>query len=292
MSGEEAKHVSRREFLKGAGAGAAVAAVAAVGVEELRIINMVPSPGPELSATFGASPGTIQEGGSVRFDVTPSGGTPPYVITIDCGDGTTMNAAGNHTYTAHGRYTALLTVTDSAGKKVQAVATVVVNPTVAPTPAAEPVLAKVVTLKVNGESYILNVPANWTLLEVLRQELHLFSVHEGCSLGECGACTVIVDGKAVNSCQILAIEAEGKNILTLEGIGTPSNLHPLQAAFVKHEASQCGYCAPGMIMSAKALLDSTPKPTVDQVRQALAGNLCVCGNYKKITEAVMEVGGG
>jgi carbon-monoxide dehydrogenase small subunit len=203
-----------------------------------------------------------------------------------------MTAAGTHTYSAHGRYTALVTVTDSKGKKAQATVVVTVNPAAAPPSVVAPVISDVVTLNVNNTPYTLQVQSNWTLLEVLRNQLHLFSVKEGCSTGECGSCTVIVDGKAVNSCQLLAIEAEGMKIVTLEGISDYGlNLHPLQTAWMKHEATQCGYCAPGMIMSSKALLDANPHPTQAQIREALAGNLCVCGNYKKITEAVAEVGG-
>jgi aerobic-type carbon monoxide dehydrogenase small subunit (CoxS/CutS family) len=160
--------------------------------------------------------------------------------------------------------------------------------TVAP---SGPVTSSVVTLTINGSPYTLEVQSNWSLLEVLRNQLNLFSVKEGCSRGECGACTVIMDAMAVNSCQILAIEAQNHQITTLEGIGTAENLHPLQQAWITYEASQCGYCTPGMILQAKALLDANPKPTIDQIRAALAGNLCICGNYKKITNAVASVGG-
>jgi carbon-monoxide dehydrogenase small subunit len=154
-----------------------------------------------------------------------------------------------------------------------------------------PVTSKIVTITVNGAPQTLQVQANWTLLEVLRNGLNLFSVKDGCSLGECGACTVVMDGKAVNSCQILAIEADSHSVTTLEGIGTAQNLHPLQKAWLTYEASECGYCTPGMIMQAKALLDANAHPTIDQIRAALAGNLCNCNNYKKITNAVASVGG-
>jgi aerobic-type carbon monoxide dehydrogenase small subunit (CoxS/CutS family) len=159
-------------------------------------------------------------------------------------------------------------------------------PVVAPSQTSE------ITLDVNGKSRRLQVPNNWTLLEVLREELELFSVKEGCGTGECGACTVIVDGKAVNSCQLLAVEAQGKKITTLEGISDyAKNLDPLQQAWITNEAAACGYCAPGMILSAKALLDANPKPSSDDILDALSGNLCVCGNYKKIYQSVAQVAG-
>jgi len=159
------------------------------------------------------------------------------------------------------------------------------------TTTAAPVTSKIVTMTVNGVPETFQVQANWTLLEVLRNQLNLFSVHDGCDRGECGACTVILDGMAVNSCQVLAIEADTHSVTTLEGIGTAENLHPLQQAWLTYEASECGFCTPGMVLQAKALLDANPHPTIDQIRAALVGNLCNCGNYKKITNAVASVGG-
>jgi len=162
------------------------------------------------------------------------------------------------------------------------------------TPAGQlptPVLTKLVTLTVNGTPETLEVQSGWTLMRVIRDQLQLYGTKEGCDRGECGACTVILDGKAVNSCQILAIEADGKSITTIEGIGTPQSPHPIQASWAKLEGTQCGACAPGAILQAKALLDKTPKPTVDQIREALAGNLCVCGNYRGMTLAVMDAAG-
>ncbi|HVP22312.1 MAG TPA: (2Fe-2S)-binding protein [Conexivisphaerales archaeon] len=157
--------------------------------------------------------------------------------------------------------------------------------------AQQPVTSKTVTITVNGTPQTVAVDANDMLIDVLRDELKLFGTKEGCYLGECGACTVIMDGTAVNSCQILAIEADGHQVTTIEGIGTPDKLHPLQAAFIKYEGGQCGFCTPGQIMSAKALLDANPHPTMDDIRNALVGNLCICGNYRKIAMAVASVGG-
>jgi len=139
---------------------------------------------------------------------------------------------------------------------------------------------------VNGESHELSVPPWRTLLEVIREVLGLTGTKEGCSLGECGACTVIMDGKAVNSCLVLAAEADGKQIVTIEGLADGNKLHPIQQAFVEHGGLQCGFCTPGMIMSAKALLDETPTPTEEEIRRGIAGNLCRCTGYTKIIESI------
>ena len=146
-----------------------------------------------------------------------------------------------------------------------------------------------ITLKVNGASHTVSVAPRQTLLEVLRDELDLTGVKLGCEEGDCGVCTVLVDGKAVNSCLMLAIQGQGKEITTIEGLGK-GGLHPLQQAFIDHFAVQCGFCTPGMILSAKALLDENPQPSEEEVRVALSGNLCRCGGYVKIVEAVLAVG--
>jgi carbon-monoxide dehydrogenase small subunit len=143
-------------------------------------------------------------------------------------------------------------------------------------------------LKVNGRKYEIYVEPWRTLLYVLREEIGLTGVKSGCEEGECGACTVLVDGKAVNSCLILALQGQGKEITTIEGIEGEKGLHPLQQAFVDHFAIQCGYCTPGMILSAKALLDVNPHPTEEEIREALSGNLCRCTGYIKIVEAVLS----
>jgi carbon-monoxide dehydrogenase small subunit len=141
--------------------------------------------------------------------------------------------------------------------------------------------------KVNGKDYELAVEPNRTLLEVLTEELGLTGTKMGCNEGDCGACTVIVDGRAVCSCLILAIEAQNKKIESIEGLASNGQLHPLQQAFIDCGAIQCGYCTPGMIMSAKALLDKNPDPTETDIRRALQGNLCRCTGYVKIVEAIM-----
>ena len=148
-----------------------------------------------------------------------------------------------------------------------------------------------VVLRVNGEPREAYVEPGWTLLRVLREDLGLTGAKHGCGNGECGACTVIMDGKAVPSCLVPALNAEGKEIETIEGLSRGGEMHPLQRAFIEHGAVQCGFCTPGMIMSAKALLDENPSPTEDEVREALQGNLCRCTGYKKIVEAVMSVSG-
>lgn len=144
-----------------------------------------------------------------------------------------------------------------------------------------------ITLTVNGQSYHLNVSLHRTLLEVLRDELGLTGAKYGCGMGECGACTVLVEGEAVLSCITLAATADGKAITTIEGLAEDGNLHPVQQAFIDRGAIQCGYCTPGMILAAKALLDENPRPTEEEVKQYLRGNLCRCTGYTKIIEAVL-----
>jgi len=145
----------------------------------------------------------------------------------------------------------------------------------------------VIQLNVNDRLYRLRVKSNWTLLEVLRRELGLTGTKKACDRGNCGACTVIVDGKAIYACSLLAITMEGKKILTVEGLADGEELHPIQKALSEHGGYQCGFCTSGQMMSAKALLDKRPKPTREEVRAALAGNLCRCGAYPKILESVL-----
>lgn len=146
-----------------------------------------------------------------------------------------------------------------------------------------------IELRVNEENYEVEIEPRRTLLEVLRDNLRLTGVKKACDRGDCGACTVIIEGKPVVSCLTLAIEAQGKEILTIEGLAKNGILHPLQQAFVKHGAIQCGFCTPGMIMAAKALLDETPEPSEAEVRRGIAGNLCRCTGYAKIVEAILAV---
>ncbi len=141
--------------------------------------------------------------------------------------------------------------------------------------------------KVNGKDCELAVEPNRTLLEVLTEELNLTGTKTGCNEGDCGACTVIMDGHAVCSCLILGTEAQNRSIETIEGLSSNGQLHPLQQAFIDYGAVQCGYCTPGMIMAAKALLDKNPDPTERDIRRALQGNLCRCTGYVKIVEAIM-----
>ena len=147
---------------------------------------------------------------------------------------------------------------------------------------------KQITIKVNGNSYSLAPEPNRTLLEVLREELGLTGTKQACDTGGCGACTVLIDSKPVYSCLVLAIDCEGKDILTIEGLASDDHLHPLQEAFIKYGAVQCGFCTPGMILSGKALLDSNPRPKEEDVRKAIAGNLCRCTGYTKIVEAILS----
>jgi carbon-monoxide dehydrogenase small subunit len=144
-----------------------------------------------------------------------------------------------------------------------------------------------ISLKVNGIQYNLNVESHRTLVEVLRETLGLTGTKKSCNEGECGACTVLIDDKPAASCLVLALEAQGKEITTIEGLAEGTKLHPLQEAFVKHMAIQCGFCTPGMVMVAKAFLDENPRPTSAEVRKAISGNLCRCTGYQQIVDAVM-----
>jgi len=147
-------------------------------------------------------------------------------------------------------------------------------------------MKKLISLTVNKKGYEVAVAPNKTLAQLLREDLNLLGTKIGCGIGDCGACTVIMDGRTVNSCLVLAVQAEGSVITTIEGIADGKKLHPVQQAFIEHGAVQCGFCTPGMVLSAKTLLDKNPKPTELQVREALSGNLCRCTGYQKIVEAV------
>lgn len=144
-------------------------------------------------------------------------------------------------------------------------------------------------VKINGKEHEIVSGPGTTLLDVLRYELRLTGTKEGCGTGSCGSCTVLVDGKAVNSCLVIIGEVEGKEITTIEGLSRQGTLHPLQQAFISQGAVQCGFCTPGVILTAKAFLDSNPHPTESQIRQAIAGNLCRCTGYDKIVRAIMSV---
>ena len=147
---------------------------------------------------------------------------------------------------------------------------------------------KVVTLKVNGEEVTVGVAENETLQDALRDKLHLTGTKKGCSLGVCGACTVLVNGEPKNSCLMLAAGCDGAEITTIEGLATDGELHPLQKSFIYSGAIQCGYCTPGMVMSAYALITRTPDPTEEEIKEALGGNICRCTGYTKILKAVKE----
>jgi len=147
-----------------------------------------------------------------------------------------------------------------------------------------------VKILVNGEWKTASVEPQTTLLELLRETWGLTGAKRGCDEGDCGACTVLLDGQPVNACLVLAVRVNGRKVTTIEGLGDEEHPHPLQTAFVQHGALQCGYCGPGMLLSAKALLDGNPSPTEAEIRQALSGNLCRCTGYSKIVEAVRSAG--
>ena len=165
-------------------------------------------------------------------------------------------------------------------------------------------ITQTLTMKLNGEEVTVQVKPSALLVEVLRDELELMGTKVACGEGECGACTVLLDGKPVNSCLVPALKAQGREVMTVEGLAPPlsspptlggkegEKLHPLQKAFVEHGAVQCGYCTPGMLMSAKALLDHNPSPTEDEIRLAISGNLCRCTGYAKIVEAIQAASQG
>ena len=142
-------------------------------------------------------------------------------------------------------------------------------------------------IKINGETQEVAVEPHWTLLETVREQLALTGSKEGCGTGDCGACSMIVDGKLITSCLMLAPEADGSEVLTIEGLARNGELHPVQQSFIEAGGVQCGFCTPGMIMATKALLDRNSRPTLEDVRLGLAGNLCGCTGYAKIYEAVL-----
>jgi xanthine dehydrogenase YagT iron-sulfur-binding subunit len=152
---------------------------------------------------------------------------------------------------------------------------------------APPTPRTLIRLVVNGTEHRTDVEDRWTLVEVLRDHLGLTGTKIGCDRGECGACTVLLDGKPVYSCSQLAVWADGRTVQTVEGLARNEHLHPLQEAFIEHDGPQCGYCTSGQLMSAKALLDHNPHPTADEVRAAMTGNICRCSNYNRYVESVL-----
>jgi xanthine dehydrogenase iron-sulfur cluster and FAD-binding subunit A len=153
---------------------------------------------------------------------------------------------------------------------------------------ARPTSEAAVTIAINGRAHTLTVPANTTLLDLLRDHLGLTGTKCGCEIGECGACTVLLDGEPVNSCLVLAPQVDGREVLTVEGLAPEGRLHPLQESFLDHDAVHCGFCTPGMLLSAKALLDWNPRPTEGEIRSAISGNLCRCTGYQQIVEAIAK----
>ena len=147
---------------------------------------------------------------------------------------------------------------------------------------------QLITLTINGERAEVAVEPRWTLLEMVREALRFTGAKEGCGTGDCGACSMIVDGRLVTSCLMLAAQADGRNVVSIEGLATNGTLHPVQQAFIDTGGVQCGFCTPGMIMAAKSLLDHNASPSLEDVREGLAGNLCRCTGYAKIYEAVMR----
>ncbi|HYX88115.1 MAG TPA: (2Fe-2S)-binding protein [Gaiellaceae bacterium] len=156
----------------------------------------------------------------------------------------------------------------------------------------EPARSTTISVEVNGDRYEREVEARRLLVHFIRDDLELTGTHVGCDTGNCGACTVIYDGQAVKSCMLLAVQADGATIETVEGLAPDGDLHPLQQAFSDHHALQCGYCTPGMLLSAKHLLDHNPQPSEDEIRKAIQGNICRCTGYVNIVEAIASVARG
>ncbi|GKT09012.1 (2Fe-2S)-binding protein [Desulforhabdus sp. TSK] len=151
-------------------------------------------------------------------------------------------------------------------------------------------MKRIIQLTINDKEYEVAVEPNQTLTDMLRYELGLTGTKKGCEVGDCGSCTVIMDGIPVNSCLVLAMQANGRKITTIEGLETEKGMHPIQKAFVEKGAIQCGFCTPGMILSSKSLLDKNPNPTEEEIRAGISGNLCRCTGYQKIVDAVKSVG--
>ena len=147
---------------------------------------------------------------------------------------------------------------------------------------------KLITLNVNGVNHQVAVKPQDTLIKVLREDLNLTGAKEGCGMGECGACAVLVEGKVINACLVLALDMQDANIATIEGLANGELLHPIQQSFIDHGAIHCGFCTPGLIMTAKDLLDHNPRPTVEEIKKAIAGNVCRCTGYTKIVEAIKD----
>jgi aerobic-type carbon monoxide dehydrogenase small subunit (CoxS/CutS family) len=156
----------------------------------------------------------------------------------------------------------------------------------------EPARGRTVSVEVNGDQYEREIEARRLLVHLIRDDLELTGTHIGCDTGNCGACTVLYDGQAVKSCMLLAVQADGATIETVEGLAPDGALHPLQQAFSDHHALQCGYCTPGMLLSAKHLLDHNPQPSEDEIRKAIQGNICRCTGYVNIVEAIASVARG
>lgn len=148
-------------------------------------------------------------------------------------------------------------------------------------------MSREISLQVNGQPYSVQVEPDELLVDVLREKLELIGTKKGCGTGDCGACTVLMDGRPVTSCLVLAVAAEGRSIMTVEGLASEGRLHVLQQSFIDHGAVQCGYCTPGLLMMAKSILDNNPTPTEAEVRAGIAGNLCRCTGYTKIVEAIL-----
>ena len=272
---KESGEVTRREFLKDAGfivGGAAIGAgIAWPLIPATETEKIVEVPGPTTTVTVDllkyVCPSDGQEFDSISLLTAHMESAHPgevevitkYTCPYDSQEFASLAALTSHVNTAH------------------------------PPEVVTEAVPGLITLTVNGKDVMVEVEPEWTLAEVIRDKLLLPGTKMGCNRGECGTCTVIVDGRPVYACTMLVVEAEGKDIQTIEGLATGGTLHPVQQAFKDNDTHQCGYCTPGFIMAAKALLDENPNPTLDDVREALSGHICSCGDTKRIVETVLSI---
>ncbi len=259
----ESGGISRREFLKDAGlvvGGAAIGStvlLAACGGGEGETATVTKTSTVTTTAQVGTATQTVTTTAGAATVTTTVAGVTKFICPIDGLEFDTLSALQAHFASAH----------------------------------PEEAIPGVITLNINGSNHVLQVEPNWTLAYVIREKLFMTGTKRGCRTGDCGYCTVIMDGRPVVSCLVLAIEADGLPIATVEGLAVADKLHPLQQAFIDEDALQCGICTPGILMTAKALLDFKSKPTLAEIKEFMAGSICRCGCYTPIIKAIQKVAG-
>jgi aerobic-type carbon monoxide dehydrogenase small subunit (CoxS/CutS family) len=275
--------MTRRDFVKGAVAGAVIAAIAVIGIEELRMAGI------EAETTTTTS--TATETQTQTSTSTQTSTVTSTVPTTTTETSTVTTQVGTVTETETSTVTSPVTTTATTTVPTTTTQTVTSTTTVGEVPVVG--LSREIVLNVNGEDYEVEVENRTTLLEVLNNKLFMTGAKDGCSQGECGSCTVLVDGIPTLGCMSLAVALEGAKIETIEGLApSPASLHPIQQAFLENDGLQCGWCTPGIILATKALFEMIPSPTVDDVKYYLGGNLCKCGSYPHILNSVLAAAGG